>query len=246
MTTGERQMRKLIVSMDAIAAIREGRKEREPDPVAAASVAELAGADGIAIHLRMDKKHIRERDLYILRETVKTRLDLYIAPNADMVARALEVKPADVTFVAERPDELTTEQGLDLHEKGEEIRDLAQQLQASGCSVFAVVEPEPDSVKHAVKLGFDGIEIFTHHYSEARTSESIESELGRLAKTAEAAKKAELMIRASGGLSYGNIVPVLSETSITEFVVGHNITSRAVLTGFDKAVREMVEIVKFF
>jgi len=246
MTTGERHMRRLIVSMDAIAAIREGRKEREPDPVAAASVAELAGADGIAIHLRMDKKHIRERDLYILRETVKTKLDLYIAPNADVVARALEVKPAEVTLVAERPGELTTEQGLDLHEHGDEIRGVAEQLQAAGCRVFAVVEPEPDSVKYAVKLGLDGIEIFTHHYSEAKSPENVEAELGRLAKTADAAKKAELMVRASGGLGYTNIVPVLSQTEITEYVIGHNITSRAVLTGFEKAVREMVEIVKFF
>jgi pyridoxine 5-phosphate synthase len=239
-------MRKLIVSVDAIAAIREGRKEREPDPVAAAALAELAGADGIAIHLRMDKKHIRERDLYILRETVKTKLDLYISPNADLVARALEVKPAEVTLVAERPGELTTENGLDLHEHFDAVKGIAEQLQAAGCRVFTLIEPEEDSVKRASKIGLDGVEIFANHFTEAKSPLDTLSELQRITKTAESARKAELAVRTSGGLGYGNVVSVITETDIPEYVVGHNIVSRAVLTGFEKAVREMVEIVKFF
>jgi len=239
-------MRRLIVSVDTVAAIRESRKEKEPDPVAAAAAAELAGADGIAIHLRMDKKHIRDRDLYILRETVKTKLDLQIALNAEMVARALEVKPAGVTLLSERSGELTTEGGLDLRECADEFRNIQEQLSAAGCRVFAVVEPEPDSVKHAVKLNLDGIEIFAHNYTDARSPEDELSEFERIARVAEAAQKAGLAIRIAGGLGYTNIIPILTKTSIEEFVVGHHIVARAVMTGFEKAVKDMVDIVKYF
>lgn len=239
-------MRRLIVSVDTAAAIRESRKEKEPDPVAAASIAELAGADGIAIHLRMDKRHIRDRDLYILRETVKTRLDLQISPNADMVARALEVKPAGVTLLSERSGELTTEGGLNLRENADQIQSTREQLAAIGCSVFAIVEPEADSVKHAAKLGLDGVEIFARHYSDARSVEERQSELDRIIKVVEAAQKSELAVRIAGGLSYTNIVPVLSKTSVDEFLVGHHIFARSVMMGLEKAVRDMVEIISYF
>ncbi len=239
-------MRRLIVSVDAVAAIRERRKEREPDPVVAAAIAEIAGADGIAIHLRMDKRDIRDRDLYILRETVKTRLDVHIAPNAETVARVLEVKPACVTILQERSGELTTESGLDLRENADQVRDAREQLGAAGCKVFAVVEPEPESVKQAMKLEMDGIEVFARNYSDARSQSDEQSELDRIIRVAEAAQKGGLDMRIAGGLGYATIIPVLTKTPIEEFVVGHHIAARAVVTGFEKAVREMVEIVKYF
>ncbi len=239
-------MRNLIISVDAVAALREDRKEKEPDPVTAASFAELAGADGIAIHLRMDKRHIRDRDLYILRETVKTRLILYIAPSPEMVTRALEVKPSDITLVSERSGELTTEAGLNFSEQLETIRETVVQLKGTGCSVFAVVEPESDAIKNASKAGFDGIELFTHHYRETKTDSERSEELKRLVKATESAKKHELRVRAAGGLDYQNILPLLSDTDIAEFVVGYSIVARSVLTGFERAVKEFVDIVKFF
>jgi len=239
-------MRKLIVSVNSVAVMREDRKEKAPDPVMAAAGAELAGVDGIAIHLRLDKRHIRERDLYILRETVKTKLDLYIAPVAEMAERALEVKPAEVTLVAERSGELTTERGLDLHEMSGEIAHISEQLKAAGCNVFAVVEPEPDSAKHAAKIGLDGIELYAHHYSDAQESSSVKKELERAVKTYDAARKNDLIVRIGGGLNYANIVPLLNDTGIQEYVVGHAIAARAITTGFEKATRDMVEIVKYF
>jgi pyridoxine 5-phosphate synthase len=239
-------MRNLIISVDAIAAIREDRKEKEPDPVTAAAFAELAGADGIAIHLRMDKRHVRERDLYILRETVKTRLILYITPSPEMVTRALEVKPSDVTLVSERSGELTTEAGLNFSEQSEAIREAVEQIKAAGCSVFAVVEPDNDAIKSASKAGFDGVELFTHHYRETESDSDRCEELQRLVKSIESAKKHELHVRAAGGLNYQNIIPLLSDTDIAEFVVGHSIVARAVLTGFERAVKELVDIVKYF
>ena len=239
-------MRKLIVSVDTVAAIREARKEKEPDPVAAAAVAELAGADGIAIHLRMDKRHTRDRDLYILRETVKTRLDLQIALNMEMLARALEVKPASVTLLSERSGELTTEGGLDIRDNADEIRNFQGQLSAAGCKVFAVVEPDSDSVKHAEKVALDGIEVFAHHYTDARSPEDEKSEFDKIVKVAETAQKNGLAVRIAGGLGYGNIVPILTRTSIEEFVVGHHIAARAIMTGYEKAVKEMVDIVKYY
>ncbi len=239
-------MRNLIISVDAVAALREDRKEKEPDPVTAAALAEMAGADGIAIHLRMDKRHVRDRDLYILRETVKTRLVLYITPSSEMVTRALEVKPSEVTLVSERSGELTTETGLDFSEQGEAVRETVMQLKAAGCTVFAVVEPDNDSIKSAAKAGLDGVELFTHHYREAKSSSERGEELQRLIKATESAKKQELHIRAAGGLDYQNILPLLSDTEITEFVIGHSIVARAVLTGFERAVKEIVDIVKFF
>ena len=235
-------MRKLIVSVDTVAAIREARKEKEPDPVAAAAVAELAGADGIAIHLRMDKRHIRDRDLYILRETVKTRLDLQIALSTEMLTRA----PASVTLLSERSGELTTEGGLDLRNSADEIRNFRGQLSAAGCKVFAVVEPESDSVKHAEKVGLDGIEIFAHHYTDARSPENEKTEFERIVKVTEAAQKNGLAVRIAGGLGYANIVPILTKTSIEEFVVGHHVAARAIMTGYEKAVKEMVDIVKYY
>ena len=239
-------MRKLIVSINSVAVIRESRKDKEPDPVTAALMAEFAGADGIAIHLRMDKRHIRDRDLYILRETVKTKLDLHIAPTPEMVALALEVKPAEVTLLPERSGELATEFGLDLREHSDNLRKISEQLRIAGCRVFAVVEPEPDAVKYASKARLDGIQLLAYHFTEAKSFQEEETELERLIKIAETAKKNFLPVRIGGGLSYTNITPILSKTEIEEFVVGHHIVARAVITGFEKAVKDMADIVKFF
>jgi len=238
-------MRKLVIGVDVVASIRESRKEKNPDPVAAASLAEIAGADGVSIHLRQDKRHIRDRDLYILRETVKTKLNLHIAPAAEMLQRALEVKPSEVTLLPEHAGELATEQGLDLKAEFEALTSAVGQAKAAGSGVYALVDPNPEVVKHAVKCGLDGIEIFAHNYTAAAGQDAV-TELDSIVKTFEAADKAELDVRIAGGLDYTNIVPLLERTKISEFVVGYHLMSRAILVGIEKAVREMVDIVKFF
>ena len=239
-------MRKLTVSVDTAAAIRESRKERQPDPVAAAIIAEFAGADGISIHLRMDKKHIRDRDLYILRETVKTRLNLHIAPSPEMIERALEVKPSEVTLLPEHSGELATEQGFDMRGQADEIASIANQLSAAGSRVFALIDPDPDFIKPAVKAGLDGVEFFAHNYTASMSINERKLEISKIAKAFEAAQKHELETRIAGGLDYINVLPILQSIEISEFIIGHNIFARAVIIGLDKAVREMVDIVKFY
>ncbi len=239
-------MRKLTVSVDTAAAIRESRKERQPDPVAAAIIAEFAGADGISIHLRMDKKHIRDRDLYILRETVKTSLNLHIAPSPEMIERALEVKPPEVTLLPEHAGELATEQGLDLRGQADEVGAIANQLSAAGCRVYALIDPDPDFIKPAAKAGLNGVEFFAHNYTASSNLEEQKIELTKLAKAFEVAQKQELETRIAGGLDYVNVLPILQSIKIPEFIIGHNIFARALITGLEKAVRDMVDIVKFY
>ncbi|HEX5774185.1 MAG TPA: pyridoxine 5'-phosphate synthase [Geomobilimonas sp.] len=238
-------MAKLGVNIDHVATIRQARGGAEPDPVAAAAIAELAGADGITIHLREDRRHIQDRDLKILRQTVKTRLNLEMAATAEMVAIACTQKPEMCTLVPEKRQELTTEGGLDVRIHQESLTDVVEKLQEGGMFVSLFIDPDPDQVKAASKIGADYIEIHTGTFAEARGYRNQEKELTKIGNAVKLAAKLGLGVNAGHGLNYSNIKMVAALGGIEEFNIGHSIISRAVLVGLDRAVREMVDLVKY-
>jgi pyridoxine 5-phosphate synthase len=243
-------MTKLGVNIDHIATIREARKTNEPDPVAAAAIAELAGADGITVHLRADRRHIQDRDVELLRETVKTRLNVEMAATEEMVQIALEIKPDTVTLVPEFPGEITTQGGLDCVRNFEQIRSAVQKLEAGGVAVSLFIDPEDLQIEAAQKLELGIIEINTARYSEAtlyltlKTEPEAERALEELRVAAEMAESMGLRVHAGHGLTYRNVKPVSAIPQMEEFNIGHNIIARSVLVGLDRAVREMIELLK--
>ena len=237
-------MPELSINVDHVATLREARKTFEPDPVAAAVTAELAGADGITIHLRQDRRHIKDRDLKILREVVKTSLNLEMAATEEMLEKALEVKPDMVTLVPEREGEITTEGGLNVIDNFNDLSRFIPQLQINGILVSLFVNPEIESIKTAAKLKTDFVEINTSRYSEAKNlGEKIE-ELEKVERMVELAYRLNLGINAGHGLNYKNITDIARIKHIHEFSIGHSIVARAVLIGLEKAVKEMLELVK--
>ncbi|HTG82173.1 MAG TPA: pyridoxine 5'-phosphate synthase [Geobacteraceae bacterium] len=238
-------MARLGVNIDHIATLRQARGGSEPDPVAAAAIAELAGADGITIHLREDRRHIQDRDLKLLRQTVQTRLNLEMAATHEMVGIALTVGPEMCTLVPEKRQELTTEGGLDVRLNLEAIADAVRKLQDGGIAVSLFIDPDPDQVKAADKVGADYIEIHTGSYAEAKDLKAEEEEVVKIGNAVKLAAKLGLGINAGHGLNYWNIKRIASLGGIEEFNIGHSIVSRAVLVGLDRAVRDMVELIKY-
>jgi len=236
---------RLGVNIDHVATIRQARGGTEPDPVAAAVIAELAGADGITIHLREDRRHIQDRDLKLLRQTVQTKLNLEMAATADMVNVALSVKPDMCTLVPEKRQELTTEGGLDVRLQIETITEVVDRLQDGGILVSLFIDPDPDQVKAADKVGADYIEIHTGAFAEARGWKSEVAELGKIGNAIKLAAKLGLGVNAGHGLNYSNIRKIATLGGIEEYNIGHSIISRAVLVGLDRAVRDMVDLIKY-
>ncbi len=243
-------MVKLGVNIDHIATIREARKTNEPDPVAAAAIAELAGADGITIHLRADRRHIQDRDVELLRETVKTRLNMEMASIPEMTNIALEIKPDTTTLVPESAGEITTQGGLDCLRNFDSIHSTIQKLTAGGIAVSLFIDPEVAQVEAAAKLGAGIIEINTAKYSDAtlyltrRTEIQAEKALEEVRAAAILAESLGMSVHAGHGITYRNVRGVCSVSQIEELNIGHNIISRAVLVGLDRAVREMVELLR--
>ena len=237
-------MAKLSVNVDHIATIRQARGVSEPDPVAAAVLAELAGADGITIHLREDRRHIQDRDVTILRQTIKTRMNLEMALTDEMVDIALKTIPDTVTLVPEGRHELTTEGGLDVILLQNTLKQKVALLQQAGIIVSLFIEPNIEQIKATHKVGADAIEIHTGMYCEVQTPGARREQLGRIELAISAARKLGLGINAGHGLDYRNIGPVLALPGIEEFNIGHSIVSRASLVGMDKAVREMLELMR--
>lgn len=237
-------MARLSVNIDHIATIRQARLGKEPDPVAAASISELAGADGITIHLREDRRHIQDRDLRILRETIKTKLNLEMAATDEMVKIALDVKPDMVTLVPEKRAELTTEGGLDVLQSRDKLSKQVKHLKDGGITVSLFINPEINHVKMAKKIGTDYVEIHTGRYADASNKKMEDEEFGKIVDAVKAAGKLKLGVNAGHGLNYLNIKKVARIPEIEEFSIGHGIISKAVLVGLDRAVREMVELVK--
>lgn len=239
------KLARLGVNIDHVATIRQARGGVEPDPVAAAAIAELAGADGITIHLREDRRHIQDRDLKLLRQTVKTRLNLEMAATDEMVAIALSVKPDMCTLVPEKRQELTTEGGLDVRLHLNAIRETVQKLQDGGLIVSLFIDPDTDQIKAADKTGADYIEIHTGSFAEAPDWKSEQAELAKIENAIKLAGKLGLGINAGHGLNYSNIRKVAALGGVEEYNIGHSIISKAVLVGLDRAVRDMVDLVKY-
>jgi len=232
-------MIRLGVNIDHVATVRQARRAKEPDPVAAAVLAELGGADGITIHLREDRRHIQDRDLYLLRDTVATRLNLEMASAPEIVAIALKVKPDEATLVPEKRQELTTEGGLDIIATEAATRAAVERLRAAGIPVSLFIDPDLAQVDQAKKLGADAIEFQTASYSEARGATAIAAELAKLSHAAARAAGLGLHIHMGHGLNYNNVKPIMRIAGVEELNIGHSIISRAVLVGMERAVREM-------
>ncbi len=237
-------MAKLGVNVDHVATIRQARGGSEPDPVTAASMAELAGADGITVHLREDRRHIQERDVVLLRKTVQTRLNLEMAPTDDMVAMALKILPDAVTLVPEKREELTTEGGLDVSLHRLLIKKQVDLLRQGGITVSLFVDPEVEQIKMSHRVGADYIEIHTGTYCDAKKEEMRKTELSKIETAIRAGRKLGLGVNAGHGLNYWNVRAVVALGGVEEFNIGHSIISRAVLVGLDQAVREMAALVR--
>jgi pyridoxine 5-phosphate synthase len=237
-------MPKLSINVDHVATLRQARKADEPDPVAAAIASEMAGADGITIHLRSDRRHIQDRDLKLLRGVVKTALNLEMAATEEMLDIALKVKPDMVTLVPERDGEITTEGGLDVQGNFEPINQAIGKLQLNGMVVSLFVNPEEESIKTAAKLRADYVEINTDSYAEAKSISDQIVQLERLEKMTSLAHRLNVGINMGHGLNYRNITNLSQIPHIHEFSIGHAVVARAVLVGFEKAVKEMLELVK--
>ncbi|MFO7896579.1 MAG: pyridoxine 5'-phosphate synthase [Candidatus Cloacimonadales bacterium] len=233
-------MTKLGVNIDHVATIRQARQGIEPDPVYAAAIAEENGADQITIHLREDRRHIQNRDLKILRSTVKTRLNLEMAATPEMVTIAKNNKPDTVTLVPEKREELTTEGGLALTEEHKEI---ISALQEAKIEVSVFIEPDIDLIKLAKKLGADAVEIHTGRYANLTEREDIEAELSRIKKAAKQIKSSGMRVIAGHGLNYQNTQELVEMQIFEEFNIGHSIISRSLFSGLAEAVQKMKEIV---
>ncbi len=233
---------RLGVNVDHIATIRQARGTRYPDPVTAAAVAELAGADQITVHLREDRRHIQERDLRLLRETVQTRLNLEMAATEEILAIALDVHPDTVTLVPERRQELTTEGGLDAAGLEEQLAPVCARLTEAGIALSLFIDPDPAQIAAAARLGADAVELHTGEYAEADDDDAMDSELQRLEAAAAEALDAGLMVAAGHGLDYVNVRDVVAIEAIEELNIGHAIIARALFTGMDQAVREMLAL----
>jgi len=234
---------KLAVNVDHVATVRQARRTIEPDPVVAAAIAELAGAEGIIIHLREDRRHIQDRDLHILKQTVKTKLNLEMAATEEMIRIAGQTKPDMVTLVPEKREELTTEGGLDISRKPL-LKKAITTLKKDGILVSLFINPEPADVKISRGLGADFVEIHTGRYADAQNEVEKEQELSRIRKAVETAHRLKLRINAGHGLNYINIKPLVAWPEIEEFSIGHSIIARAVLVGMEKAVKEMLALIR--
>ncbi len=233
---------RLGVNVDHVATLRQSRRTSYPDPVQAAMLAELAGADQITIHLREDRRHIQERDLQILRKTVQTRLNLEMAATPDMVKIAYEAKPDVSTLVPERREELTTEGGLDVAGNRDAIRKVGKTLKDADIVVSLFIDPDVDQVRAAHRVEADVVEIHTGRYCDARLAQDRRRELARVVDAAKAAAKLGIQVAAGHGLNYQNVLPIAAISEIEEFNIGHAIVGYAILVGMERAVREMKEL----
>ncbi|HON55720.1 MAG TPA: pyridoxine 5'-phosphate synthase [bacterium] len=234
---------KLGVNIDHIATLRQARGGIEPEPIAAAAIAELNGADGITIHLREDRRHIQDRDLILLRQTAQTSLNLEMANTAEIIKIALNVKPNQITLVPERRQELTTEGGLDVIKNFKSLKNTITKFQKKYIDVSLFIEANKDQIKYSKECGATHIELHTGSYANAKTKTAQKKELQKLLEAAEYADSIGLIVNAGHGLNYINVTPLLVFDKWNEFNIGHSIISRAVFVGLANAVREMKTII---
>lgn len=235
---------RLGVNVDHVATVRQARRVSEPDPVTAAALAELAGAGGITVHLREDRRHIQDRDVEVLRQTVQTRLNLEMASTAEMVEIALAIRPDCVTLVPEKRQELTTEGGLNVAGQISAVEATVRRLHEGGIFVSLFVDPDLAQIGAAQKCGADAVEIHTGLYCEAPSPQRQAGELVKIEQAVRIAQQLGLKVHAGHGLNYQNVRAVVALGGIEEFNIGHSIVSRAVLVGMERAVREMVALIE--
>lgn len=236
-------MAELGVNIDHVATVRQARRTTEPDPVWAATLAQLGGADGITLHLREDRRHIQDRDLRVLRETVTVKLNLELAANPEVVAIACETRPDQATLVPEKREEVTTEGGLDLIGSHARVAEAIKKLRGAGISISLFLDPDPRQLEAAAKLGADAVELHTGEYALATGEERQNAELAKLAAAAKLVKSAGLVLHAGHGLTYRNVKPIAALAGISELNIGHSIVARAIMVGFEQAVREMKKLI---
>lgn len=234
----------LGVNIDHVATVRQARRTTEPDPVAAAVLAELGGADGITVHLREDRRHIQERDVRCLRQTVQTHLNLEMAATPEMVAIALDIHPDYVTLVPERRQEITTEGGLDVVASQALLTQTVQELQSQAIPVSLFIDPDSQQIQAAQETGAQWIELHTGTYALAKHEIERHQELARLRVGAKLAQELGLRVNAGHGLTYQNVYPVAGIAGMEALNIGHSIISRAVLVGLTQAVRDMKRAMK--
>ena len=243
-TGSEEMMRRLGVNIDHVATLRQARGVAYPDPITAAGIVELAGADGIVCHLREDRRHIQDRDLRLLREVVQTQLNLEMAATEEMIRIAIATKPDLVTLVPEKREELTTEGGLDVVKYASSLERAVRRLQENEIPVSLFIDPSSEQIRASENLGANTIEIHTGRYCDARTPAEAEGEMKRIVDAVAEASRSNLRIAAGHGLNYVNVHRVAEIQKIEEFNIGHSIVARAVLVGLDRAVREMIALIK--
>jgi pyridoxine 5-phosphate synthase len=232
----------LSVNIDHIATIREARKTNEPDPIEAAVLAELAGADGITIHLRGDRRHIKERDVYLLRQFVKTKLNLEMAATQEMIDIAIKEKLNICTLVPEKPEEITTTGGLDVIANYDAVDHAIKHIQGAGIILSIFVDPVQEQIEECNKLDADCIEINTGKYADAQSEKQALEELEKVKTAAELGAQLGIKVVAGHGLTYRNVKPISDIPEIQELNIGHSIIARAALVGLEKAVQEMKRI----
>ena len=233
----------LGVNIDHVATLRQARGTRYPDPVQAAIEAEEAGADGITLHLREDRRHIQDRDVIILNDILQTRMNLEMAATEEMVEFAQKINPAHCCLVPERREELTTEGGLDVLSQEEKIKEATERLNAQGIQVSLFIDPDHAQIEAAVRCGAPAIEIHTGHYADAITEQQQHQELGRISDGVAFALEQGLEVNAGHGLHYHNVEEIAAIPGINELNIGHGIIARAVFTGLKQAIWEMKQLI---
>lgn len=233
----------LGVNIDHVATVRQARRTNEPDPVHAAVLAELGGADSITVHLREDRRHIQDRDVRLVKEICRVRLNLEMAVSDEITKIALSVRPDQVTLVPERREEVTTEGGLDVITHFQRIRQCIDQLQGAGILSSLFIDPDVIQIEKARELGVEAVELHTGAYAEAKTPEQVEIEFDKLREAGQFAIAQGLKLNLGHGLTYRNVRRVAEIHSVHELNIGHSIVSQAILVGFERAVREMKQLV---
>lgn len=236
---------RLYVNIDHVATVRQARRTDEPDPVRAAVLAELAGADGITVHLREDRRHIQDRDVDLLMRTARTPINLELAASSEILEMAVTWKPAQATLVPEKREEVTTEGGLALSDASQRsaLETAVRELAAAEVRTSLFIDPDREAIRASRDLGADAIELHTGEYANARGDEQAR-QLERLASAARDGREAGLAVHAGHGLTYENVTPVAAIPELEELNIGHSVVSRAVLVGMERAVREMAELIR--
>jgi pyridoxine 5-phosphate synthase len=237
-------MPRLGVNIDHVATVREARRIDYPDPVTAAALAELAGAVCIVVHLREDRRHIKDRDVQILRETVKTALNMEMAAIDEMIQIASQIKPDISTLVPEKREELTTEGGLDVVGNRTRVKEAVKALKGAGIQVSLFIDPTADQIQASRDVGADAIEIHTGLYCEAKTPQEVDAEHNKVIAAARQAHDLGLAVKAGHGLNYVNVGRIADIPEIVELSIGHSIVARAVLVGMEQAVQDMIALIQ--